>query len=463
MPAGTAGGEEGCPLAGQDDEMRKQAAPVATNQQIFETAQTLMVGGVNSPVRAHGSVGGTPVSMVEGRGPYLIDAEGRQYVDLVGSWGPALLGHSHPAVVEAVHRAVDAGLGFGTSHPSEARLAERVRERVPGAQMIRMVSTGTEATMTAVRLARGATGRNLVVKFAGCYHGHSDGLLAAAGSGVATLGLPGSAGVTEGQASETIVIGYNDRTALEQVFAERGQSIAAVITEATPANMGVVPPDPGFNALIRETTRRHGALMIFDEVMTGFRITEAGYWGASGRDEGWEPDIFTFGKVIGGGLPTAALAGPRELMEHLAPAGPVYHAGTLSGNPVAMAAGTVTLEHATPEVYRHIDEKSQVVADGLAGALSESGVDHTIQKVGSLFSVAFGTSQTGVHNYAEAQAQEAFRYGPFFRAMLEQGVYLPPSVFEAWFLSAAHDDAAVERIVEALPAAAQAAAQAQPA
>ncbi|WP_044494052.1 glutamate-1-semialdehyde 2,1-aminomutase [Nesterenkonia massiliensis] len=436
---------------------------MTTNQDLYETARDLMPGGVNSPVRAFGSVGGVPVSMVGGEGAYLTDAEGQQYVDLVGSWGPALLGHKHPAVIEAVHRAVDAGLGFGTSHPAEAKLAQLVRQRVPGAQMIRMVSTGTEATMTAIRLARGATGKNIVVKFAGCYHGHSDGLLAAAGSGVATLGLPGSAGVTAAQASETIVIEYNDRSALEQVFAEHGENIAAVITEATPANMGVVPPQEGFNAFIREITTRHGALMIFDEVMTGFRITEAGYWGASGRVEGWEPDIFTFGKVIGGGLPTAALAGRREIMEHLAPTGPVYHAGTLSGNPVAMAAGIATLENADTEVYQHIDEKSQVVADALSAALTDAGVDHTLQKVGSLFSVAFGTSQTGVHNYAEAQAQESFRYGPFFHSMLEQGVYLPPSVFEAWFLSAAHDDAAIGRILEALPAAAQAAAQAQPA
>lgn len=431
-----------------------------TNQTLFDTAQQLMPGGVNSPVRAFGSVGGTPVSMVAGEGPYLTDAEGKQYVDLVGSWGPALLGHRHPVVLDAVRQAVDKGLGFGTSHPSEARLAELVRSRVPGAEMIRMVSTGTEATMTAIRLARGATGKNLVVKFAGCYHGHSDGLLAAAGSGVATLGLPGSAGVTEAQASETIVLEYNDRAALKQVFAEHGGSIAAVITEAVPANMGVVPPGPGFNQLIRELTAQHGALMIFDEVMTGFRITEAGYWGASGRTEGWEPDLFTFGKVIGGGLPTAAVAGRREIMVHLAPTGAVYHAGTLSGNPVAMAAGVATLENASAEVYDHIDLKAQVVAEALTAALADAGVDHSLQKVGSLFSVAFGTSATGVHNYSEAQAQESFRYGPFFHAMLEQGVYLPPSVFEAWFLSAAHDDDAVERILHALPQAAQAAADA---
>ncbi|WP_300344238.1 glutamate-1-semialdehyde 2,1-aminomutase [Nesterenkonia sp.] len=433
---------------------------MTTNQELFDTARALMPGGVNSPVRAFGSVGGTPVSMVKGSGPYLTDAEGREYVDLVGSWGPALLGHSHPEVIQAVHRAVDAGLGFGTSHPAETRLAELVRSRVPGAEMIRMVSTGTEATMTAIRLARGATGRNLVVKFAGCYHGHSDGLLAAAGSGVATLGLPGSAGVTEAQASETIVIEYNDYAALDAVFAEHRDRIAAVITEATPANMGVVPPEPGFNQHIRKLTADYGALMIFDEVMTGFRITEAGYWGAEGRQEGWTPDLFTFGKVIGGGLPTAAVAGRAEVMEHLAPTGPVYHAGTLSGNPVAMAAGVATLELATAEVYSRIDQNAQVVADALAAALDDAGVDHTIQKVGSLFSVAFGTSTTGVHNYTQAQGQESYRYGPFFHAMLQAGVYLPPSVFEAWFLSAAHDDAAVERIVAALPAAARAAAEA---
>ncbi|NLS09282.1 glutamate-1-semialdehyde 2,1-aminomutase [Nesterenkonia sp. MY13] len=433
---------------------------MTTNAQLFETAQNLMPGGVNSPVRAFGSVGGTPVAMISGQGPYLTDTEGKEYVDLVGSWGPALLGHKHPEVTEAVRKAVDAGLGFGTSHPSEARLAELVRDRVPGAEMIRMVSTGTEATMTAVRLARGATGKNLVVKFAGCYHGHSDGLLAAAGSGVATLGLPGSAGVTEAQASETIVLEYNDRSGLETVFNEHGENIAAVITEATPANMGVVPPEPGFNQLIRDLTSKYGAKMIFDEVMTGFRITEAGYWGASGRQEGWTPDLFTFGKVIGGGLPTAAVAGSREVMEHLAPTGPVYHAGTLPGNPVAMAAGVATLEAATAEVYEHIDSKAEVVAEALTAALNDAGVEHSIQKVGSLFSVAFGTSATGVHNYTEAQSQESFRYGPFFHAMLDAGVYLPPSVFEAWFLSAAHDDAAVDRILQALPAAARAAAEA---
>ena len=434
------------------------AAP-ATNAALYEAARSVIPGGVNSPVRAFGSVGGDPVSMVRAAGPYLTDAEGREYVDLVCSWGPMLLGHNHPAVVDAVHRAVDAGLSFGTSTPDEYRLAELIAGRVP-VERVRMVSTGTEATMTAIRLARGATERHLIVKFAGCYHGHSDGLLAAAGSGVATQSLPGSAGVTEAQAAETLVVDYNDRAALEEVFAARGSEIAAVITEAAPCNMGVVTPDPGFNRFLREITARHGALLIWDEVLTGFRASDTGYWGLSGRPEGWTPDLWTFGKVIGGGMPTAAVAGRAEVMDLLAPLGPVYQAGTLSGNPVAMAAGLATLQNATGEVYDTIARRSQQLEELLVGSLTEAGVDHSIQRAGTLFSVAFGTSANGVHDYAEAQAQETFRYAPFFHAMLQHGVYLPPSVFEAWFVSAVHDDAAMDRIAEALPHAARAAAAA---
>jgi glutamate-1-semialdehyde 2,1-aminomutase len=430
-----------------------------TNAALYEAARAVIPGGVNSPVRAFGSVGGNPVSMVKAAGPYLTDAEGREYVDLVCSWGPMLLGHNHPAVVEAVHRAVDAGLSFGTSTPDEIRLAELIAGRVP-VDRVRMVSTGTEATMTAIRLARGATGRNLVVKFAGCYHGHSDGLLAAAGSGVATQSLPGSAGVTVAQAAETLVLPYNDRAALEEVFAERGQQIAAVITEAAPCNMGVVTPEPGFNAFLRQLTERNGALLIWDEVLTGFRASDTGYWGLSGKSEGWTPDVWTFGKVIGGGMPTAAVAGRAEVMDLLAPLGPVYQAGTLSGNPVAMAAGLATLRNATEDVYATIGRRSEQLEQLLVGALTEAGVDHSIQRAGTLFSVAFGTSAKGVHDYADAQAQDTFRYAPFFHAMLEHGVYLPPSVFEAWFVSAAHDDAAMDRIAEALPHAARAAATA---
>ncbi|MGW9414388.1 glutamate-1-semialdehyde 2,1-aminomutase [Arthrobacter cupressi] len=430
---------------------------------LFAHAQTLMPGGVNSPVRAFGSVGGTPRFMVSAKGAYLTDADGKDYVDLVCSWGPALLGHAHPAVLDAVHAAVDRGLSFGASTPDEARLAELVKERVSAVERLRMVSTGTEATMTAVRLARGFTGRNLIVKFAGCYHGHLDGLLAAAGSGLATMALPGSAGVTEAAAAETLVLPYNDLDAVEAAFSAHGEHIAAVITEAAPANMGVVTPGEGFNAALSRITREHGALLILDEVLTGFRTGYAGYWGLTGATEGWTPDLLTFGKVIGGGMPTAALGGRADVMDYLAPLGPVYQAGTLSGNPVAMAAGVATLTHATPEVYSFVDGRSLELSAALSSALDAAGVDHSIQRAGNLFSVAFGTSANGVHNYAEAQAQDVFRYAPFFHSMLDSGVYLPPSVFEAWFLSAAHDDAAMNRIFDALPAAAKAAAQAIPA
>ena len=428
-----------------------------TNAEQYEAARSVMPGGVNSPVRAFGSVGGTPRTMVKAAGPYLTDVEGTEYVDLVCSWGPMLLGHNHPAVVEAVHRAVDAGLSFGASTPDEARLGRLIMDRVP-VEHVRMVSTGTEATMTAIRLARGATGRNLVVKFAGCYHGHSDGLLAAAGSGLATQSLPGSAGVTEAQAAETLVLPYNDRAALEAAFAQHGDRIAAVITEAAPCNMGVVTPQDGFNLFLRQITQDHGALLIWDEVLTGFRASDTGYWGLSGRLEGWTPDLWTFGKVIGGGLPAAAVAGRAEHMDLLAPLGPVYQAGTLSGNPVAMASGLATLENATAEVYQTIGRRSEQLESMLVDALNAEGVDHSIQRAGTLFSVAFGTSANGVHNYADAQGQEAFRYGPFFHAMLEGGVHLPPSAFEAWFVSGALDAEALDVIRAALPAAAQAAA-----
>lgn len=455
---------------------------MTTNEQAFDRARAVLPGGVNSPVRAFGSVGGAPRSLVSARGPYVTDVEGREYVDLVGAWGPALLGHAHPAVIQAVQDAAAHGLGFGASTPGETELAELVRDRVSAPldqreaspdrvstsldqreasldrrliERLRLVSTGTEATMTAIRIARGATGRDLLVKFAGHYHGHSDGLLAEVGSGVATLAIPGSAGVPAAIAAQTVVIPYNDLDAVRELFAARGSEIAAIIVEAAAANMGVVPPDPGFNAALVEIAHAHGALLISDEVLTGFRVSPAGWFGL---DPSALPDLVTYGKVIGGGLPLAAVGGRTDLMELLAPLGPVYQAGTLSGNPVAVAAGLATLRAADDAVYSHLDHAATRISSAVSTALAAEGVAHSIQHAGTLFSVAF--RDTPPRDYAEVKAQDSFRYPPFFHAMLDAGVSLPPSVFEAWFVSAAHDDAAIGRIMDALPAAAKAAAAA---
>ncbi|MDR6166644.1 glutamate-1-semialdehyde 2,1-aminomutase [Microbacterium paludicola] len=432
------------------------------NDELFDRARAVIPGGVNSPVRAFGSVGGTPRFYVSATGPYVTDAEGRDYVDLVASWGPALVGHAHPEVIDAVVDAARRGLSFGASTPAETELAVEIRRRVPIAEKIRLVSTGTEATMTAIRLARGATGRDLLVKFSGHYHGHSDGLLAQAGSGLATLALPGSAGVPAPIAAQTLVVPYNDRAALEAVFAEHGANIAAVITEAAGANMGVVPPAPGFTTFLRELTNRHGALLISDEVLTGFRSGPSGYWGVL-REAGEDvaPDLLTFGKVVGGGLPVAALAGRAEIMDLLAPLGPVYQAGTLSGNPVAVAAGLATLRLADSDVYARISRAADTVSVAASAALDAAGVPHVVQRAGTLFSVFFGSAVVaGVPDYETATRQDAGAYAAFFHAMLEAGVSLPPSAFEAWFLTAAHDDVALGRILEALPGAARAAAAA---
>lgn len=420
--------------------------------QLFERARGVIPGGVSSPVRAFGSVGGTPRFVSSARGPYVVDADGVEYVDLVCSWGPALLGHAHPEVVAAVQEAAARGLSFGAPTAAEVELAEVIGLRVPMAEQVRFVSTGTEATMTAVRLARGATGRDAVVKFAGCYHGHSDGLLAAAGSGVATQGLPGSAGVTVAAAADTIVVDYNDIDALTRVFDEAGGRIAAVITEGAPANMGVVPPAPGFNAAIRELTARHGALMILDEVLTGFRVGPSGWLGLEG---GYEPDLVTFGKVVGGGMPLAALAGPASVMQLLAPVGPVYQAGTLSGNPLATAAGLATLRLADAGVYARVDRRSAELQAAVSDALNAASVPHVVQRAGNLFSVFF--RERAVADYEDAKAQDTAAFARFFHSMLDQRVSLPPSAFEAWFLSAAHDDTAMARIADALPSAARAA------
>lgn len=454
-----------------------------SNESDFAHARRVLPGGVSSPVRAFGSVGGTPRMLRSARGAYVTDADGVERVDLVASWGPALLGHAHPEVVAAVQEAAARGLSFGAPTVAEAELADAVIARVPFVEKLRLVSTGTEATMTAVRLARGVTGRPLVIKMAGCYHGHLDALLAQAGSGVANQALPGSAGVTEATAAETIVVPYDDVAAVAAAFDAHPGRVAAVIVEAAPANMGVVEPAPGYNAALRRLCSQHGALLVLDEVLTGFRVSEAGWWGLEGRPERWEPDLVTFGKVIGGGMPVAAVGGRASVMDHLAPLGPVYQAGTLSGNPVAVAAGLATLRLADAAVYAHVDRVSRVVSDAVSAALDAAGVAHSVQRAGSLFSVAFGewptadgsrpgASGAGAHrpdvpagprNYAQVQAQEGWRFPPFFHAMLDAGVALPPSVFEAWFLTAAHDDEAVGRILEALPAAARAAAAAKPA
>lgn len=487
------------------------------NEHLFTQAKGIIPGGVDSPVRAFGGVGGTPRFISAAKGAYVTDADGRDYVDLVGSWGPALLGHAHPQVVAAVQEAAARGLSFGAPTQSETLLAQKVRERVPFVERVRFVSTGTEATMTAIRLARGATGRELIIKFAGNYHGHSDGLLAAAGSGVATGGLPGSAGVPAAITACTIVLPYNDFEALEACFAERGQEIAGVIFEGAPANMGSVPPLAGWNERIRSLCTRYGAVMILDEVLTGFRVSSAGWWGleavagwqehdgatpatalsaelttpaalaqlgaagtiGAGGTAGseatkaavpdavatpkWVPDLVTFGKVVGGGMPLAAVAGRADIMDLLAPLGPVYQAGTLSGNPLATAAGLATLQLADVDVYNAVNANAQAVGEIVGQALTQAGVAHRVQRTGSLMSIMFGpqAARDGVYNYDQARQQETWRYAPFFHTFLEAGVALPPSIFEVWFLSAAHGEAELEKIASAAPRAAAAAAAAQ--
>jgi len=429
------------------------AASGGHSARLFDRACAVIPGGVNSPVRAFAAVGGTPRFMARGEGAHLVDADGARYVDLVCSWGPMILGHAHPAVVDAVRAAAGAGLSFGAPTEGEVELAELIVHRTP-AQQVRLVNSGTEATMSAVRLARGFTGRAKIVKFAGHYHGHVDALLAAAGSGMATFGLPASPGVAG--ATDTIVLPYNDLDAARAAFASHGPSIACVITEAAAGNMGAVPPLSGFNAALRELCHAHGALLIIDEVMTGFRVSPSGWHGLEGVDG----DLYTFGKVMSGGLPAAAFGGRADVMALLAPAGPVYQAGTLSGNPVAVAAGLATLRLADAAVYARLDEHARRLGDVMTAALTAAGVPHRVQHAGNLLSVFF--TEAPVTSYAAAQSAATWRYPAFFHAMLDHGVYPPPSAFEAWFVSTALSDDDFTTIEAALRPAARAASSATP-
>ena len=415
---------------------------------LFERAQALMPGGVNSPVRAFRAVGGTPIFFARASGPYLWDVDGRRYIDYVGSWGPMLAGHTHPAVVEAVQQAAGRALSFGAPTEAEIELAEVLCDLVPSLERVRLVSSGTEATMTALRLARGATGRSLIVKFEGCYHGHADALLVKAGSGALTLGNPSSAGVPADTAAHTIVLDYNDPQQANALFEQKGNDIAAVIVEPVAGNMNLVLPAPGFLESLRELCTKHGALLVFDEVMTGFRVA----LGGAQQRFAIRPDLTTLGKVIGGGLPVGAVGGRRDVMEKLAPLGPVYQAGTLSGNPVAVAAGIATLELVRqPGFCERVEETTKALVAGLAGEAKSAGIAMSAQSIGSMFGVYFRAAPP--KSYAEVMQCDREAFNRFFHAMLAAGIYLAPSAYEAGFVSAAHTQADIDATLAAARAA----------
>ncbi len=418
---------------------------MSRSHDLFTEAQELIPGGVNSPVRAFRGVGGDPVFVERAEGAYLIDADDKRYIDYVGSWGPMIVGHAHPDVVRAVQEAAARGLGYGTPTAIESRMARKVLELMPTMEMVRMVSSGTEATMTALRLARGFTGRDKIVKFEGCYHGHSDSLLIKAGSGALTLGVPTSPGVPAALAEHTLTLPFNDLDACQAAFAELGGEIACVIVEPVAGNMNCVPPRAGFLEGLRTLCDTHGILLILDEVMTGFRVALGGAQALYGIT----PDLTTLGKVIGGGLPVAALGGRREVMEYLSPVGPVYQAGTLSGNPVAMAAGLATLEIvATPGFHDDLTRKAGRLCDGILAAARDAGVPMTSNRVGGMFGLFF-TDAAEVTCFADVMACDVERFKRFFHGMLDEGVYLAPSAFEAGFVSAAHGDAEIDATVAA--------------
>jgi len=414
---------------------------------IFARAQELMPGGVNSPARAFGGVGGEPIVFDRAQGAYLYDVDGNRYLDYIGSWGPMILGHQHPKVVAAVHAAVDKAFSFGAPTESENELAELIIEAVPSIEMVRLVNSGTEATMSAIRLARGFTGRDGIVKFAGNYHGHVDSLLVAAGSSAATLGVPNSPGVTKGMAQDTIICEYNDVADLEKTFARFGQRIAGVIFEAVVGNMGTVVPTPEFLRALRELTHRHGALLICDEVMTGFRVA---YGGAQHRLR-IDPDITTLGKIVGGGMPIGAYGGRREIMQHILPAGKVFQAGTLSGNPVATAAGIATLKELRDNPpYEQLERRSARLEAGLSAAATQAGAPHAITRVGSMLTLFFNSQRpTG---WKSASQSDTARFAKYFWGLLDRGIYMPCSQYEALFVSAAHSEADIDETVRAATA-----------